>query len=873
MLKQLYLDYVYKALKDQDFYNFEDKFIDLDFDRVYKFSLVIALAIGLLAALPVLIISHAFPEFRSQEYKIILLLHFSMTAFMLLFHSIAHKVKKRNKLKSKNLLIKAFVLVILLHAFGLSAAIFTPAAGISIFLLCSCGLLVGLHWPVKQAFLFLGSSQLLFLGLLYLIFQEAAIWHSYLISHLLFGGIFFGLSRSILELKLRDFRSVAEKEVRSFEEKRNESLLENLSLVASHTDNAVMISDPKHRVEWVNEAFAQFTGFSLPEILHRYPKDFMVSEKTEPLTLERINNCLREGKSFTDEILICDKNRQHYWMQLTLNPVFDPAGNLIKFVSVYTDLSKIKAYEQQLQLAKENAEHSAESKENFLSSVSHELRTPLNAVIGLTQHMQQNQPRQDQLDDLNMLKFSADNLLSLINDILDLSKIEAGKVSIDNTVFNLKNILASLGQTFQNQAQAKGLTFTIHQEKELPELLIGDPGRLIQIVTNLLGNALKFTEQGAINMHIKSGGKEDFTCLLQISIEDSGIGIAEDKLALIFDKFEQASQASNHSYSGTGLGLSITKQLIELQDGTIQVKSRLGKGSTFSFSIPYTLAQAKDLDFLIQEPYTETDISQLEILLVEDNLINQHVACKFLKSWNIPYAIANNGEEAVKKAKQRYYSLILMDLQMPVMDGYKATRHIRALQEWDYSQTTIIAITAAGGSDIQQKILAAGMNEIIFKPFNPNDLRVRLQQYCSLQLEAHKISPMQKNSFSDSKENNQDLDLSEIVKLSGDDAGFYHELLSLYIEQFTLLHDQTLQGLKYENSSELRRIFHKMKPSIAMLRHQKMQKQMNHIHSMLHHDNPDFEQITPQTMGYLGEMEKLKKLLKKELANSNFVVD
>lgn len=875
MLKQRYLASIKESLDDQEFYRFEDKFSDLDLDRVHKFSLMIAIANGLLAAIPNLIIYQAFPQYQSLAYKTFLLLHVSLTAFMLFFYRITPLIRNGNALKRKILLMKFFVVVILLHAFGLSIVTFSPIAGISIFLLSSCGLIVGLHWPAKRVLAYLGSSQLLFLLALFLIFRENAVWHTYLISHLLFGSIFFVLSRSTLELKLRDFQSIEEKEIRNIEQKKNKDLLENLSLVASHTDNAVMISDPKHRVEWVNEAFEHFTGFQLPEIINRYPKDFMVSGKTEAETLHRLNNCLREGKSFTDELLICDKNKEHHWMQLTVNPVFDPEGSLIKFVSVYTDLRKIKAYEQQLQLAKENAERSAESKENFLSSVSHELRTPLNAVIGLTQHMLQNEPREDQLEDLNILSFSAENLLSLINDILDLSKIEAGKVKIDSIAFNLRNIIDSLRQTFQNQAEAKGLIFKTHLDDSLPQMLMGDPVRLVQIMTNLLGNALKFTEQGSVSILVKSTLQDNHSCLLQISIEDTGIGITEDKLDLIFDKFEQASQASNRSYGGTGLGLSITKQLVELQGGNITVNSKVGKGSCFSFSISYPLAQAKDLESLIRvnRPYHEIDLKQLEILLVEDNKINQVVAGKFLKSWNIPYDIAENGMEAVKMAAKHHYSLILMDLQMPVMDGYEATRRIRALQDLDYSNIPIIAITASCTAGIKYKILDAGMNDIIFKPFNPNDLLVKLQQHCSLQKEALNPSPMINSSSPNIQQQDQALDLSEIIKLAGDDVSFFQELLSLYIEQFSQLHHETLDGLKHNNAQELRRIFHKMKPAIAMLRQFKIQALMNQAHEMLHDQKPDFKQISPLTMVYLEEIQKLKNLLQKELENNKFVVD
>lgn len=657
--------------------------------------------------------------------------------------------------------------------------------------------------------------------------------------------------------------------------KQGEGLLENLSLVASHTDNAVIISDVKHRIEWVNEAFVRTIGFSMEEAVNKFPKDLLLSEKTDEEILRRLNNCLRKGKSFKDEILIRHKNGQEQWIHLAVNPVYNETGTLIKFVSVCTDLSKIKAYEQQLQKAKEKAEHLAESKENFLSTVSHELRTPLNAVIGLTHHLLQNKPREDQQEDLNILKFSAENLLSLINDILDLSKIEAGKVKIENTAFNLKEIITSLKQSFQNQAESKGLSFKVFVNDNVPFALFGDSVRLIQILANLLSNAVKFTPKGSVQMYLQAKVLDNGYCELEVKVKDSGMGIAPDKLELIFDKFEQAIQNANENPGGTGLGLSITKQLIELQGGRISVESRLKQGTTFTFTIPYQVAQLHDLPKpgRISKPTTESDVSRLQVLLVEDNKINQAVAGKFLKNWNIPFSIAENGEEAVQKAKASYFDLILMDLQMPVMNGYEATACIRQLKEHDYSQTPIIAITAAGTSGIEQKVMAAGMTSMLLKPFKPEDLLDKIQQYCSFKKEEAAPVPPQEIQDSAATLASPSLDLSEIAHLAGEDAAFIQDLLKLYIEQFNLLHGQALQGLKEQDTEALRRIFHKMKPAIAMLRQKKMEQLSQQVHNLLHQEAPDFSAIQVGTLAFLEEMKILEKQLQEELKGSNFVLN
>ena len=661
------------------------------------------------------------------------------------------------------------------------------------------------------------------------------------------------------------------------ERKKNEELLENLSLVASNTDNVVMISDRKHRVEWINEAFEKNLGFCLQEIKQMYPKDFLLAENTDKNALQVLNKCLKEGKPFKDELLIQDKNHHERWIHLTVNPIFNEAGEHIKFVSVCTDLTKIKAYESQLHVAKEKAERSAESKESFLSTVSHELRTPLNAVIGLTHHMLQNQPREDQLEDLNILKFSAENLLNLINDILDLSKIEAGKVKIEKVVFNFKDIINSLKQSFQNQAEVKGLDFRVSINEDVPNALIGDSVRLIQILANLLSNAVKFTAQGLVTMKVAAEHFGNGLCRLEVSVEDSGTGIPEDKLELIFEKFEQASHSVNRNFGGTGLGLAITKQLVELQGGEIKVDSKYGKGTCFTVSLTYKVPNSMDIESMVQNipANTDADVSRLNVLLVEDNVVNQAVAGKFLKSWNIPFTVAHNGEEAVQKARETCFNLFLMDLQMPVLDGYEATRQIRNLTEFDYSLTPIIAITASGNNGIDRRVFAAGMNDMVLKPFKPEDLLTKIHQFCPFKKEQinQTFSAM---LYSDTKVTPKDyaaLDLSGILNLAGEDLAFLTELIKLYIEQFSLLREEALSGLKEEDVLELRRIFHKIKPSVAMLKQEKMQQLGNEIHSLLHHEVPDFIRISPLTLDFIQEMDNLMELLKKESRNNNLVLE
>ena len=651
--------------------------------------------------------------------------------------------------------------------------------------------------------------------------------------------------------------------------KRNETLLRNLSLVASHTDNAVMISDQKHRVEWVNEAFVRNTGYGLEEILGIFPKEFMVSEQTDPETLQQLNSCLRQGKPFNNEILLRNRNNEQKWVHLAINPVIGSGGEVEKFVSVYTDITERKIIEQELRSAKEAAEHSAEIKDYFLSTVSHELRTPLNAVIGLAYHLLENDPRPDQADDLSILKFSAENLLSLINDILDLSKIEAGKIQIEHVDFNLKDILNSLKHSFQAQTESKGLDFKLYLHDNVPHELEGDSVRLIQIITNLLSNAIKFTHQGIIQIEIKAEAKQKDWLMLEVEVTDSGIGIPEDKLQSIFNKFEQATSSTNYTYGGTGLGLAITKQLVEIQGGNIWVKSTEGKGSCFGFTIPYKRSAKTDLQPLAYTYRTDPqkDLSQLYILMAEDNQINQAVAGKFLQSWGICYDIAENGAEAVKMARLKAYDIILMDLQMPEMDGFEATHRIRNLQEHDYSQTAIIAITAAGIAGIEQKVTEAGLSDMVLKPFKPETLLNKLNQYCPYLKES--LNGMHK------PQNNPplNLDLSGVLEVAGGDKSFLQELINLYIRQFTDTPVEIRSAVQEQDRLQLRRIFHKLRPSVLMLKIDEMTLLGESIHQQLHDETQSFSAIEPLLDKYIGQMESLKQKLQLQAEAEKLVLD
>ena len=377
------------------------------------------------------------------------------------------------------------------------------------------------------------------------------------------------------------------------------------------------------------------------------------------------------------------------------------------------------------EMEKIRAEQSEKFKQQFLANMSHEIRTPMNSVIGLTNLLIKTQLEDQQRKYLNVIKKSSENLLVIINDILDLSKIEAGKMEFEKISFSLEDAVDTAFHTLLFKADDKKLEFKINIDPKTPKVFIGDPTRLNQVLINIAGNAIKFTEKGSVTINIKEESKLDDTSIVRFDIVDTGIGIAKDSIGKIFESFSQASGDTTRKFGGTGLGLTISKQLIELQGGRIEVTSEFGQGTTFSIIIPYPVGEVteggkKKNDTLNVNP---DDLKGTRILLVEDNPFNQMVAVDTLNDMikELKIDIAENGKIAVEMTDKNDYDLVLMDIQMPEMDGFEATKAIRSLKA-PKNSIQIMAMTANVTPEEIAKCFECGMNEYISKPFNTNDL-------------------------------------------------------------------------------------------------------------------------------------------------------
>ncbi len=531
-------------------------------------------------------------------------------------------------------------------------------------------------------------------------------------------------------------------------------------LVADAFDHSVLVTDIEGYLVWANPSFCKMTGYTLEEVMGRKPGHFLRAPESEPSTIAIIDRHIRDQKGFDTEVLNMTKTGDRFWAKLEVRPVVDANNKTTNFIAIERDITedkrteaaleanrvelqqrivdlqsakgeleaeraKLAASAGELSTAKDAAEQANRAKSEFLATVSHELRTPMNGVLGMAELLIDSELNVEQKDHARAIRESGESLLVLLNDILDLSRLEAQGLELEAVPIRLADIIAAVTDVMRANANDRALELTAEISPDAPEIVIGDPTRLRQILFNLTSNAIKFTDQGSVRVFVTPDPVRgaDF---IKIDVSDTGIGISEEAQERLFERFSQADSSISRTHGGTGLGLAICRELAKLMGGEISVDSIAGEGSVFSLSVP--LRRPDDTTQALQNHSPSNALSPAEgssrkwrILVAEDQPINAKLMTAIMGRLGHELTIAPNGVEVIKELRQNEFDLVLMDIQMPEMDGILATKVIRSSDEV-WHDIPIIALTAHAMAGTRDTYLQAGMNGFVSKPISIDTL-------------------------------------------------------------------------------------------------------------------------------------------------------
>jgi PAS domain S-box-containing protein len=513
----------------------------------------------------------------------------------------------------------------------------------------------------------------------------------------------------------------------ALQEKERET--RQLAEVAQNSNDAIIFLTPTGKISWVNRTFTELFGHRPIEVVGKDPDTLLTGPDTSQRTLKKLRLSMQKERSIRVDIQLRKQNNRMFWVDTVLTPLADTQGKLHSFVSVSRDITQSKKQMAALKKARANAENSALAKSTFLATMSHEIRTPMNGIIGMSDLLRQTELTVEQQDYVDTIVGSGDALLQIINDILDFSKLDAGKLHIATEPMNIHKNLHSVVSIIGPNAAEKSIDLSLNIDKSVPEWVIGDDGRIRQIVLNLISNAVKFTETGSVRVSASSHKKQRKN-IIEIAIHDSGIGIPADMLGHIFERFTQAEENTTRKFGGTGLGLSISHLLATQMGGEIKVTSALGQGSCFTLKL--SLKNAKSgahSQVKIATENTVMDLKNTHILVAEDNRTNQLLLRKMLENQVGRLEFAENGEEVVDKFIKAPPDVVLMDVSMPKKNGMDATKDIRIWeQKHNHPRIPIIALTANAFPEDRKKCLNSGMTGFLEKPIKKQRLLDELSQ-------------------------------------------------------------------------------------------------------------------------------------------------
>ena len=581
--------------------------------------------------------------------------------------------------------------------------------------------------------------------------------------------------------------------------------------------DGVMVLNAKKEIVLLNQSGREILGLegNLETLAEQVKKIVLLDPLTYNIrfTSETLPVSLAlEGENSTGNKIDLIKDNTIFHLETSARPVVGLNGEITNAITVFRDITERANYEAALEKARTLAEKSVRVKDIFLSNVSHEIRTPLNAIIGFTNLMEEEATDRKRADYVNYIKIASRNLLELINDILDFSKIEAGQVILDKTNTSICELVESVSVIINQRASEKGIDYIKELSKDLPKIIVTDKLRLTQILLNVCGNAIKFTEKGSVRISVNAVTPVlDDIQTIRFTVTDTGIGIPADKVDKIFERFVQASESTTRLFGGTGLGLSIVKSLVQILGGTIKVESTFGAGTTFILDFPFAVVS----DFAVIEEdeifnTIHTPIGKINVLAAEDNLLNQKLLEAVFERLSIALTIVNNGQEALDELEKNTYDLVLMDIQMPVMDGYTAIKKIRN----SISQTLpIITMTAHAMVGEKDECLSIGANAYISKPFRENELLHTISSLTGKN-NVTQNDMNRTNNQVDETMNASIVNLGYLNEITGGDADLQKELISLFESELAVQSNLIRQAEASGDNEKLRQVVHKFRSSL-----------------------------------------------------------
>ncbi len=639
----------------------------------------------------------------------------------------------------------------------------------------------------------------------------------------------------------------------------------------------------------INKTLLSWLNFTKEEIIYlkKFPELFKIGGQiffeTHFFPLIRLQGFIQEIN-----FDIVRKDLSTFPGLINVNEIPAKGLNPLTYRATIIDITDRKKYEKELMAAKMKAEGDSHAKAEFLSTISHEIRTPLHAILGIGNLLSKTHLNEDQKEYAKILLLSSENLLGLVNNLLDLSKIQAEKVKLEKRDFNIKNMVKMLQQTFRVKAAEKNIDLLVEIDKNVPHELTGDPVRLSQILTNLIGNSIKFTKIGSVSIVIKNLETTDNKTLLSFKVCDTGIGIPNDKLETIFQEFSQASYDVNLEFGGTGLGLTISQKLLHLHNSEMKVQSKEGHGSEFSFEIWYKIntnySSPKDKKISTKD---RKILDTSRVLIVDDNPTNLYITSQFLNDWKLDNESANSGSEAIEMLQKKHFDLVLLDLHMPKLNGYKTAKEIRALNL--NKQPVLIALSASERGEINYKLKKAGFQDYVPKPFQPEKLLETLVYYlqdtdqqnmiklplADLELEA-KMEDLEevgtiKNTSQLDQVQGPSFNISKFVGMANGNSIYLDKFIKSSLDALVTYQQEFGEAIEAKSADMLENLMHKSTMTIFYIQADNLSKILDEVLAILGEEDINLKLLQKKSKKCIAEFKKISEGLKS--LNSTEILD